>query len=215
MIRLNGQRIYDNERQASGLGSARRIPTHSNPYHPSYAVWPRHLNGLRHTPSNGTLARALSRSYGYRTICGRHLVCLPTMPQHAHHKVLRQCGARGLSTHGSSTTARPSPCVRRVIVRIVVRWCGPSAIHPRRVWSRPPQSLRSPVSPVRQSVSIAQLLTLRDSAMPQSLHLLPPLIPIQESPLGYAQRISVTDWPVPALGRAGRECAQRKTRRVV
>lgn len=47
-------------------------------------------------------------------------MCLPTMPQHAYHGVLRQCGARGLSTHGSSTTARPSPCVRRVIVRIVV-----------------------------------------------------------------------------------------------
>ena len=94
-----------------------------------------------------------------------------------------------------------------------------------RVWPvrHPPATSLEPAASVlaesgltcAQSVSIAQLLTLREPAMPQSLHLLPPLIPIQESPLGYAQRISVTDWPVPALGRAGRERAQRKPRRVV
>ena len=94
-----------------------------------------------------------------------------------------------------------------------------------RVWPvrHPPATSLEPAASVlaesgltcAQSVSIAQLLTLREPAMPQSVHLLPPLIPIQESPLGYAQRISVTDWPVPALGRAGRERAQRKPRRVV
>ena len=81
---------------------------------------------------------------------GNTSVQLPNMPQFLMSimLVLRQCGARGRSTHVSSTTARLSPCVRRVISSYCCPLGWPLPSPAAKFGAGAPQSLR-PVQPVR------------------------------------------------------------------
>ena len=148
---LTDQRIYENERQASRLGSARRFQPTQTHIIPSHAVWPRHANGSLqiHLTVPRHVLRPSRVPTGTVLSMGNTSVQLPNMPQFLMSimLVLRQCGARGRSTHVSSTTARLSPCVRRVISSYCCPLGWPLPSPAAKFGAGAPQSLR-PVQPV-------------------------------------------------------------------
>jgi hypothetical protein len=215
---LTDQRIYENERQASRLGSARRFQPTQTHIIPSHAVWPRHSNGslqIHLTVPRPVLSP--SRPYGYRTIYGKHLSATPehaSVP-HVHHvsspsvRCTRPQHSREFDD-GSPQSLR-TPCHQFYCCPLV--W--PLHIPRGKVRSRRASVLASGPT-CSQSVSTAQLLTLLESAMPQSLHTQsfircqgesPPWVRLTDLSKVGARHASA--WHPPLLLRGGTRSAPR------